>query len=435
MPEIFPEAHLRALEAALDDALANVPFYSRWPAQVSGQAAPVLARFRALPTLSRRELRAGFPRQFTPKGRDLKAALEAAEVELVATSGTTEDRVQVIWWQAWWDAQEQGQYLQGHPLSREVWSRGFREAVLTTPVCSAGVCHVGDLPMKERIWERMLFLNQKADPAHWSEKDLARMAAELCEYAPEALEADPAYLAALCRYAVARGIPLHRPRYIGLTYEFISRTHLRAIRAAFGEVPIVNSYGSTEAGCLHMSCEHGRLHPNLGWTHCDVVPLKPEHGGPNLGRLVASVLQNPWLKLLRYETSDLVRRAETACPCGREGESLLKIEGRLKDVTFAPDGTLVTVERIDAAIGELEGLEQYQLVQEAPERYLVRYVPAADARSALESELRARLAEVYPGGELLLQRETTLAPEPSGKYRLARTELPIDASALFAEAA
>lgn len=435
MAETFPEAHLRELGSALEDALGKVPFYARWKAKDPGPEAGVLERFRALPTLSRREMRAGFPRLFTPAGRELKTALESGEVELVATSGTTDDRVQVIWWQKWWDEQERAQYLCGHPLASRVWSKDFREAVLTTPVCSAGVCHIGDLPMKDRIWERMLFLNQKADPAHWNENELARMVFELGAYAPDALEADPAYLAALSRYALEKGAALHRPSYIGLTYEFISRTHLRAIRAAFGEVPLMNSYGSTEAGCLHMSCEHGRLHPNLYWTHCDVVPLAPEHGGPRLGRLVASVLKNPWLKLLRYETGDLVRLADAPCPCGRAGESLLKIEGRMKDGTFAPDGKLVTVERVDAAIGEVDGLEQYQLVQEAPSRYLLRYVPAKDAPASIESALRERLAEVYPGGELFIQRETAIAPEPSGKYRLTKSELPVEARRLFAEAA
>jgi len=432
MPETFPAAHLRELEQALDEALASVPFYSKWKPRDVGSGAGPLARLRNMPTLTRRELRAGFPRLFTPGGKDLKHALDQGEVELVATSGTTDDRVQVIWWQPWWDEQEKAQYLTGNPLPQGIWGRGFKEAVLTTPVCSAGVCHIGDLPMKERIWERMLFLNQKADPAHWSEKDLARMVEELAEYAPEALEADPAYLAALARYAVKQGIQLHKPRYIGLTYEFISRTHLHAIHQAFGATPIINSYGSTEAGCLHLNCEHGRLHPNLNFTHADVIPLKPQHGGPTRGRLVASVLKNPWLKLLRYETGDLVRLASDPCPCGREGESLLKIEGRMKDVTFKKDGALVTVEDVDAALGELaaSGLEQYQLVQEAAARYLVRFVGDA----SLEAELRERAQKLY-GGEVAVQRETTIAPEPSGKYRLAKTELKFDPASLFVETA
>lgn len=434
MPETYPQEHLRELQAAVEDALTRVPFYARWASKDPGASTPILERLRKLPTLSRRELRAGFPRLFTPAGKDLKAALESGEVELVATSGTTDDRVQVIWWQPWWNDQELGQYTQGNPLSQTLWAQTFREAVLTTPVCSAGVCHIGDLPMKERIWDRMLFLNQKADPAHWSAKDHQRMVEELNAYKPEALEADPAYLAALARYAVEKGVGLHQPRYIGLTYEFISRTYLAAIAAAFPGVPILDSYGSTEAGCLHLSCEHGRLHPNLGWTHADVLPLKPEHGGPNLGRLVATVLRNPWLKLVRYETSDLVRVASEPCACGRQGQSLERIEGRLKDVVFATDGSLVTVGGIDAQLAPLatDGLVQYQLVQESKERYLIRYIASEGRDAHVSAELPKLLRELFKGGEVAVQRETTIAPEPSGKYRLARTELPVDAASLFA---
>lgn len=430
--ESYPPQHLEFLQAALDDALTNAPFYRRWKERDLGPSAPALERLRKLPTLSRKDLRLAFPKGLTPAGKDLKQAMEAGEVEIVATSGTTDDRVQVLWWQPWWDKQEEEQYLQGNTLSKSVWGDAFKEAVLTTPVCSAGVCHVGDAPMKDRIAGRMLFLNQKTDPIHWRATDLNRMATELATYAPDALEADPAYLAALSRYARRQGLTLHRPKYIGLTYEFISRTHLRAIRAAFGDAPILNSYGSTEAGCLHLSCEHGRLHPNLCFTHVDVIPVQDRHGGPNLGRLVASVLQNPWLKLLRYEMGDLATRATDACTCGRPGESLLRIEGRLKDITFAPDGTLRTVEAVDAAVGDIPGLEAYQLVQESKDGYFLRFVLEPDAaEAAVRTALAEAVRSLYAGGTVTLQREDAIAPEGSGKYRLARCDLPFDPLSIF----
>lgn len=430
--ETYPADHLQHLQVALDEALQGAPYYSRWKSRDANPGAPILERLRALPTLSRKDLRLAFPKGLTPAGRDLKQAIDDGEVEIVATSGTTDDRVQVLWWQPWWDKQEEEQYRTGHALSRAIWEHQFKEAVLTTPVCSAGVCHIGDAPMQERTLGRMLFLNQKTDPIHWSERDLQRMVDELAQFAPEALEADPAYLAALGRYAFRKGLKLHRPKYIGLTYEFISRTHLRAIRAAFGDAPILNSYGSTEAGCLHLSCERGRLHPNLHFTHVDLIPVQARHGGPQLGRLVASVLQNPWLKLLRYETGDLATRADDPCACGRPGESLLRIDGRLKDVTFALDGSLRTVEAVDAAVGDLPGLEEYQVVQEGADSYFAKYVLEAEADEAgLRTALSEAVRRLYGGGTVTLQKEAAIAPEPSGKYRLAKSEKAFDPLSVF----
>jgi hypothetical protein len=74
------------------------------------------------------------------------------------------------------------------------------------------------------------------------------------------------------------------------------------------------------------------------------------------------------------------------------------------------------------------------VVQEAKDRYLVRFVAEPGKEAHCERGLKERLGELYRG-TVLAQRETTIAPEPSGKYRLARTELPVDAPKLFAEAA
>jgi hypothetical protein len=38
---------------------------------------------------------------------------------------------------------------------------------------------------------------------------------------------------------------------------------------------------------------------------------------------------------------------------------------------------------------------------------------------------------LYGGGELHLSRETAIAPEPSGKYRLCRSAVPFDPMGLF----
>lgn len=426
---LFPADHLAKLNDTLESALRDVPAYASWRAKDPGAAAPVLERLAALPTLTRRNLRLGFPKSFVPAGLDFKAAQAAGDVEVVATSGTTDDRVQVLWHTPWWEQQERAQYLEGHAATRGVWGAAFKEAVLTTPVCASGVCHMGDLPMQERISGRMLFLNSKADPAYWTEKDLARMAEELATYAPDAFEVDPAYGAALARWAVRKGVKLPAVKYVGLTYEFPSRVHLAALREAFPGATLIDSYGSTEAGCVVLGESGKLLQPNLGFTHLEVLPLAAKHGGPRVGRIVVSVLGNPWLKLLRYETGDLALLPEVEALPEGGGLPLARIEGRLKDATFATDGSLVTVAQLDEAIGAPAGLEGWQLVQSAKDRVRLRVV-LRDA--TLPTEVLERVRALYRGAEVELRTETSIPPEGSGKYRLAVSELPFDAAALFA---
>jgi hypothetical protein len=105
-------------------------------------------------------------------------APESGTVELVATSGTSEDRVTVVWQQDWWDRSEL-EAARLNPAVDRVFAEPHREAVLTTPVCAGNMCHIGEVPMKDRVVGPLLFLNQSLDPTGWDESTIRRMAEEL----------------------------------------------------------------------------------------------------------------------------------------------------------------------------------------------------------------------------------------------------------------
>jgi len=308
-----------------------------------------------------------------------------------------------------------------------------REAVLTTPLCAGTVCHIGDLAAEERTLGNLLFLNQKANPNDWTARDMERMLDELNRFQPEHLEADPAYLAVLARYAACAGIVVHQPHFISLTYEFPSRLHRRQIRRAFGGVPLLSSYGSTEMGHVFTECEHGHFHQNVPFAHVDFQPLRPQHGQPSVGRILVTMLGNPWVYLLRFDVGDLVRLADAPCPCGRSaGLTLAAIGGRVRDVTFATNGRAVTLDQLDAALGEVPGLLAYQVEQQDATHYLLRGVSEPGAAREALAAAAAGLETLYgPGAEVSARAESAIMPEQSGKFRLARTRFAWDTATLF----
>jgi phenylacetate-coenzyme A ligase PaaK-like adenylate-forming protein len=426
------EGHRADCEDALGQAFGRAPFYRAWQAGDPGPGAPLARRFAALPVLTKRDLRAHMPKGFVPQDRDFKAAVSSGELELVSTSGTCGDRSTIVWYQPWWDGSEHAAATLHTGLDRVI-NGSQREAVLTTPLCAGNICHMGDLTMESRTMGRLLFLNVKPDPGHWTPADMDRMIDELNRFQPELLEADPAYLAILARYACERGAALHRPRFVSLTYEFPSRVHSRQIRRAFSGTPVLSSYGSTETGHVFTECEHGRLHQNTAYCRLDFQPLSARHEAPRVGRILVTMLRNPWVSLLRFDVGDLVRLAAEPCPCGRTaGLTAAAIEGRSRDVTFAADGRAVTVGRLDAALEGIDGLLAYQVEQHEPARHLFRYVALPGAENGVAGEALACLRPLYgPGAEIVAQRETALAPEPSGKFRLAGTRFPWDPAMLF----
>lgn len=394
--------------------VAEVPLYRDRPEPPADPAA-VDKWLKQVPAVGKRELRRGFPKSLVRAHQDLSAAMRDERVTLLATSGTTADRLQVIWEWSWWDPQEREAMRLNARIAAAMARKDWREAVLTTPACGAGTCHFGSQTAAERSIDGILFFNESADPTHWTDAECERMLHEWREFAPLGVEADPAYLAIIARAALQRGLRLPAPEFITLTYETTTQAMRRDITRAF-DAPVFQLYGATEAGVLFMECEHGRLHPNERHSHVDLEPLR---GSRNLARVLVTTLGRAWMPLLRYDIGDVVRVAESRdCACGlkSDGPLLERVEGRQSDCMDVGGETVTPLMLDDAIHAALETadstLEQWQL---AGDTLLV-----VDPRDG-ESPARAAAAV----GALLerpirAERVAAIAPEASGKYRLVK---------------
>jgi phenylacetate-coenzyme A ligase PaaK-like adenylate-forming protein len=410
----YSQAHWRRVGEETRRMVAEVPLYRDRAAPPPTDPAELDEWRAAIPPVGKRELRRGFPQALVRAHQNLAEAIRSGQVTLLATSGTTAERLQVIWEWSWWDPQEREAMRLNGLIARSLAGADYREAVLTTPACGAGTCHAGSQSMAERSIDGILFLNESVDPTHWAEHDVARMLEEWTRFAPRGVEADPAYLAIIARAALARGARPPPPDFITLTYETTTRAMLRDIGRAFA-APAFQLYGATECGVLFMECEHGRLHPNERHSHVDLVPLP----GPGLlARVLVTTLGRAWMPLLRYDIGDVVRVAESReCACGAasDGPLLERVEGRWSDCVDV-GGAVVTPLMIDdalhAALGPDTSLEQWQLTGDT----LFVVAPDDGASAAVAAEAAGALLKRPLRGE----RVAAIAPEASGKYRLVK---------------
>lgn len=419
--------------ALLETALAAVPAYRAWRRFDPGPAVPFAQRLARLPALTKAHMRAAGPAGFVPPGRDLEDALRRGEVELVATSGTTGDRVVNVWNQPWWDASERASW-QLNATARRAGTGCHAEAILVSPFCAGFPCEDGYLDEPARTLGRFLFLNERSDPATWTAAHQDRMIDELNRFRPVFLEGNPSFLDRLARHILRRGSPVASPALVVMTYENPSVLHRRRIAAAF-QCPLASSYGSTETGYVFMECEAGRLHQNTAFCHVDFLPFAPPHGGPAVGRILVSTFNHPWAALLRFDIGDVVRLAAVPCPCGRrDGLTLDAVEGRTVNLTLTPTGIAVTQRQADLALGGVDGLDEYRLEQIAPAAYRVLVVaaPGHDADRVRRDAAEALHALYGPDAAVEVLPEDVLHPDPPGKFRLTRALFPIDADALLA---
>ncbi len=422
----------RQSRETLELALNEVPGYAEWRQFDPGPKAGVDERYAALPALTKRELRQHFPAGFVPRQRELGPGLAAGEVEFAQTSGSTDDRVTLVFNPGWWEASERAAWdLNRH--ARKAADGRHREAVLASPRCVGPGFSPRPQSVAERTIGRHLYVNQKINPATWSDADVRRMAQEINGYEPVALEGDPAYLAAFARRSAESGIEVFQPRLIFLTYSFPSRAYLRQMRAVFS-APLVSSYGSTETGHVFMECEAGRLHQNSGHCRVDFLPWLFRHGGPRRGRILVTVFHNPWFIVLRFDIGDVARLDDRGpCPCGRkDGLVLQGVEGRVGDVTFDREGNAVTVADLDAVLAAVPGLEGWQMDLPRPGEMCLRVQAGHGSTRRACGEARERLKELY--GERARIEATAakaLQHESSGKIRFVRTSYPVDLAALW----
>lgn len=405
-----------------------MPAYAAWRELDPGSAVSVDARYAALPATDKEQTRVHAPRGFVPASADLDTALAAGKAELVRTSGTTGPPATLVWSQAWWDASERSSW----PLNTDIAAVATgddHEAVLGSARCVGPGERDRPLTMRERTLGRLLFPNEHASVADWTDDIVRRMTSELVDYAPTILEAEPAYLAALCVRAEQLALALPRPRVITLSYTYPSRLERARIQRAMGS-PVASSYGSTETGTVLIECERGRMHHNAASCRIDFVPLR---GRPELGRVLITPFGHPWACYLKFDVGDLARRAAEACTCGRPGGAIERIEGRVQEATIASDGRLITVAELDDVLATTPSTERiisYQ-VEQRPDELRLRVTTTGE----LDREaLLAALHGLYGDLAVVVEAITALDPEPSGKYARVRQRLLLDRTEWFTPA-
>jgi phenylacetate-CoA ligase len=411
-PELIREAaQIPQLEELLP-RWGGVPLYRNSLARAKCKR-PDFECFKRLPLLAKTEMRSGFPQNFLPDGLSLDALLEKNMVELEHTSGTSEERLPVIFGRNWWNAQEEralrlnrlvAGVLDEHP--------NVRRATLVPPACNGLTCPTVWMSREQRTVGNTLFINLARIPFLLEDRELARMAAEISEWSPQFLDVDPVHGARFALFCEQRGMKFPSVKFILCSYEFVSVVHRRILERVFG-VPVFNLYGSTETGHLLMENERGEMKPGYDTAFLEIV----DAGADGVGDLVVTTLTNDYMPLLRYRIGDLAERR--AQPYGTD----FVIHGRIRDALHGGDGRRVTTWQVDQCFAGMPGILHYELRQDEERDCILRFVP--DGAGPLETELCRVTSQLEnllcSHAKIGTEAMPVLLPEPSGKFRLTRS--------------
>jgi phenylacetate-CoA ligase len=393
--------------------IEEIPLYRQLlPEGVRHHASADFTRiFSALPIITKREIREGFPRNFLRAGVVLDQLVENDLIELEQTSGTSEEPVPLLLARGWWDQQERAA-LELNPWVARVLRQNpqNRRATLTSPSCNHDICYKGIPPRSERIVGNTLSLNLTRHPFLWPETELERMTEEILGWQPVFLDVDPVYGVCLARYCARAGIQFPSLKFVLSSYEYLSVAHRRSMQRVWG-VPVFNLYGSTETGHLLMETESGQMVPSTATAFLELLHPDPQ----GIGELVVTTLGNEYMPLIRYGIGDLARMHR-----GVGGSPRFELHGRARDTLTNANGAQVTVRQVDENLAQVSHVIHYQLRQNDQVEYtlLVILDETADVRT-VECQLQESLADLlktrFP---LTVVPLDYIAGEPSGKFRL-----------------
>ncbi|MEW6264642.1 MAG: AMP-binding protein [Thermodesulfobacteriota bacterium] len=174
----------------------------------------------------------------------------------------------------------------------------------------------------------------------------------------------PSFLKTVADKAEEMGLDLKKD--LNLEVAFVAAEMLpESLRASLEErlgMLIRQSYGTADVGCLGYECFHknGMHYPD----NVIVEVVDPETGrrlGPGEIGEVAATVFNKTYPLIRFGTGDLSYYTDEPCPCGRTTGRLVKIVGRVDQVTKVR-GMFIHPGQVDEVTRKFEAISRYQMV-------------------------------------------------------------------------
>ncbi len=253
-----------------------------------------------------------------------------------------------------------------------------------------------------------------------SPQNLDRYVQTIRKVKPAMLFGYPSSLSLIAVHAAKTGVPLHDLgiRVVFVTSERLYDEQRRLIQEAFA-CPVANGYGARDAGFIAHECPSGSLHVSaedivVETVRPDGTPTQPGEAG----EITVTHLCTPDFPLIRYRTGDVGVLTSERCACGRGLPVLKEVQGRTTDFVVARDGTVMHGLALIYAVRDLDGVEQFKIIQQSLDRVDVKLVTNAayspDADRGIVRDFRARLG----AGVLVdIEHVAQIEPERSGKHR------------------
>jgi phenylacetate-CoA ligase len=247
----------------------------------------------------------------------------------------------------------------------------------------------------------------------------ARVAAQLAAFAPDTVYGLPSALLEAGQELRYRGARL-RVKRIFTSGELLRPAVRQALADAFG-APVYDVYGSSETKEIAWECPAGGMHINADVVRVEVLDdaNQPVPAGVE-GNLVATLLVNRAMPLLRYRVGDRGSLLAESCACGHSFPLLGVVTGRRADMLVLAGGHRVSPYALTCAMERVGDVLRYQVTQLEPARLRVRAILDGVAdRTQVAGRIRSVIRhDVAPFLETDVEFVDRLPRGPRAKFRV-----------------
>ena len=147
--------------------------------------------------------------------------------------------------------------------------------------------------------------------------------------------------------------------------------HYRALAEDVFRTKVYNRYGGREVGLIAMECKEGRMHINCRDIYLEIDSPNP-YTQP--GEILITQLNNYAMPFIRYRIGDIGILSDELCLCGNQLPILDDLLGRTTATFRTRTGTLVHGGYFTQQFYGIDGVNQFQIIQESFKHCVLKLV-------------------------------------------------------------
>lgn len=142
---------------------------------------------------------------------------------------------------------------------------------------------------------------------------------------PDVIRGTPTEILKICRgWENLRKIH-HRPKFISVTGEALTKNSRKRIEDAF-ETDVYDTYTCQEAGVIGWECKNKNMHLNIDNVIIEFLDGDEDVDTGENGSVTITILRNYAMPLIRYRNGDMAKPYDDVCECGRHLPLLKSVE-------------------------------------------------------------------------------------------------------------